>query len=63
MRAVCLEAELLLHAKSLVAGKLLSGPDAEAGRALSEGEISLAKGVFGDSIDYSTVRLRDEDYV
>ncbi|MDI4166548.1 hypothetical protein QK414_26715, partial [Pseudomonas aeruginosa] len=37
--------------------------DAEAGRALSEGEISLAKGVFGDSIDYSTVRLRDEDYV
>ena len=63
MRAVCLEAELLQHAKSLVAGKLLGGSDAEAGRALSEGEISLAKGVFGDSIDYSTVRLRDEDYV
>ncbi|MGU1153020.1 DUF2345 domain-containing protein, partial [Pseudomonas aeruginosa] len=48
---------------AVAVGKLLSGPDAEAGRALSEGEISLAKGVFGDSIDYSTVRLRDEDYV
>ena len=45
---------------AVAVGKLLSGPDAEAGRALSEGEISLAKGVFGDSIDYSTVRLRDE---
>ena len=48
---------------AVAVGKLLSGPDAEAGRALSEGEISLAKDVFGDSIDYSTVRLRDEDYV
>ncbi|HCF3585963.1 TPA: DUF2345 domain-containing protein, partial [Pseudomonas aeruginosa] len=48
---------------AVAVGKLLSGPDAEAGRALSEGEISLAKGVFGDSIDYSTVRLRNEDYV
>ena len=63
MRAVCLEAELLQHAKSLVAGKLLGGSDAEAGRALSEGKISLAKGVFGDSSTIHGPPARRGDYV
>lgn len=46
-----------------VLGKVLAAPDPEVGRALTQGEIALAKSVFGDSIDYSAVRLRDEDYV
>lgn len=46
-----------------VIGRVLAGPDLDAGRALTQGEIALAKDVFGDSIDYSSVRLRDEDYV
>lgn len=37
MRAVCLEAELLQHAKSLVAGKLLGGSDAGGRRAQRRG--------------------------
>ncbi|NMY72295.1 DUF2345 domain-containing protein, partial [Pseudomonas sp. WS 5414] len=49
-------------AAALVA-KVFSEPDSEKGRALTEGEITLAKRVFGDSIDYDKVRLRDEDYV
>ncbi|MFJ2453345.1 type VI secretion system Vgr family protein [Pseudomonas protegens] len=49
-------------AAALVA-KAFSEPDSEKGRALTEGEITLAKRVFGDSIDYDKVRLRDEDYV
>lgn len=49
-------------AAALVA-KSFSEPDGEKGRALTEGEITLAKRVFGDSIDYDKVRLRDENYV
>lgn len=29
------------------------------GRALTEGEISLARGIFGDTLDYSKVRIHD----
>jgi type VI secretion system secreted protein VgrG len=32
--------------------------DREAPRALTEGEIALARGVFGDRIDYAIVRIR-----
>lgn len=46
-----------------VVSKVLAAPNPDAGRALTQDEITLAKSVFADSIDYSKVRLLDEDYV
>ena len=46
-----------------ILAKALTQPSAEKGRALTAGEITMARTVFADSIDYDTVRLRDENYV
>ena len=46
-----------------ILAKALTHPSAEKGRALTAGEITMARTVFADSIDYDTVRLRDENYV
>ena len=46
-----------------ILAKTFAEPSADKGRALTVGEIDIAKTVFADAIDYDTVRLRDENYV